>query len=245
MAMIRPTLILELDIDESALSEDMVAYVKRSYAHVAACDVLAHPSSTDPEHIVRFNIKLNKPYWDANDETSEATWQAGMPKWLRNTFSKVSSTMTAFNAMRAKAGKETLVLSWLDLRFGKGIAVKVHLNTDSSIAPETLNLIERARLLHAQGAFGEEALGIAIPSPESYARQKAEHTVVAKQETESHPAEEDLEGSDFEEESQTSFETCTVPAIEPFDIDFTVWEVTHIDGSTSEFTVEDGNAFLR
>ena len=62
--MIRPTLILQMNLDESVYSEDVVAEIKRSYSYVAPAVVQSHETgNAAPENIMRFVVKIHRPYW--------------------------------------------------------------------------------------------------------------------------------------------------------------------------------------
>lgn len=110
-ATIRPSLILNMDVDERQYSDDLVAEIKRSYSYVAPSVVtpVAPADAEAPvENTIRLAVRMHRPYWDANDAVACEQWDAVMPKWLKNMFYKVSSTVTACNDVRRKAGQEPL-----------------------------------------------------------------------------------------------------------------------------------------
>ena len=83
-ATIRPSLILNMDVDERQYSDDLVAEVKRSYSYVAP-SVVVPVTSADAEapveNTIRLVVRMHRPYWDANDTVACEQWDAVMPKW--------------------------------------------------------------------------------------------------------------------------------------------------------------------
>lgn len=78
-ATIRPSLILNMDVDERQYSDDLVAEIKHSYSYVAP-SVVAPVAASDGEpieHTIRLVVRMHHPYWDANDEASQGQWAAG------------------------------------------------------------------------------------------------------------------------------------------------------------------------
>ena len=117
-ATIRPSLILNMDVDERQYSDDLVAEVKRSYSYVTPADAEAPVENT-----IRLVVRMHRPYWDANDTVACEQWDAVMPKWLKNMFYKVSSTVTACNDVRRKSGQEPLPYACMKVEFGDNLTV--------------------------------------------------------------------------------------------------------------------------
>ena len=117
MSMIRPSLILNVDVDERLYSKDLVAEIKRTYSYVAPSIVASHaPAADDAENTIRFDVKLHQPYWDKNDSEADALWTEVMPKWLHNMFYKVSSTIKAANDQYVEQGVAPLPYTWVEVR---------------------------------------------------------------------------------------------------------------------------------
>ncbi len=78
-ATIRPSLILNMDVDERQYSDDLVAEIKRSYSYVAPSVVAAVSAAGDEpiENTIRLVVRMHCPYWDANDEASQEQWAVG------------------------------------------------------------------------------------------------------------------------------------------------------------------------
>ncbi len=175
-SMVRPSLILKMNLDEHVYSDETVSDIKRSYSYVAPSVIERHATGdARPENTLRFMVKLHKPYWDANDAAANELWDGVMPKWMHNLFYKVSSTITASNKVRTERGETALPYAWLELEFGDNATLALKTASDSSIPEEFVGMVERVRSLAAQGAFGEAEIAcVRIPSRTSYEAQLAE-----------------------------------------------------------------------
>ncbi|MEG0505098.1 MAG: hypothetical protein RR547_10685, partial [Raoultibacter sp.] len=173
-AMIRPTLLLRMDLDESIYSEDVVAEIKRSYSYVAPTVIEPHPTEGEgPENTLGFIVKIRKPFWLSSDEGADELWNDVMVKWFENMFAKTSTTVVTYNTARLEKGEQKLDYSWLEIDLGdRTIAIK--LNADSSIPLVAADLLAQARAFTQEGALPEEGVArISIPSRASYAAQMA------------------------------------------------------------------------
>ncbi len=174
-AFIRPSLILRMDLDERLFSDEQVADIKRSYSYVAPSLVQSHAPADESrvENIMRFMIKLHRPYWDKSNADAEELWQGVMPKWLHNMFAKVSNTITAANNIHAENGEPAFPYHWLELEFGDNALMAVKTGSDSSFPAEGVDMVERVRDLMNEGALGEGIACVRIPSRASYEAQLA------------------------------------------------------------------------
>ena len=174
-AFIRPSLILRMDLDERLFNDEQVADIKRSYSYVAPSLVQAHEPADESrvENVMRFMIKLHRPYWDKSNAEAEELWQGVMPKWLHNMFAKVSNTITAANNVRAENGEPAFPYHWLELEFGDNALVAVKTGSDSSFPADGVDMVERVRDLMNDGALGEGVACVRIPSRASYEAQLA------------------------------------------------------------------------
>lgn len=175
-ATIRPSLILNMDVDARQYSDDLVAEVKRSYSYVAP-SVVAPVTPADAEapveNTLRLVVRLHRPYWDANDAAAREQWDAVMPQWLKNMFYKVSSTVTACNGVRRKAGQGPLPYDWMEVEFGDNLTVAQATEADSAFPVDALSVVERARELANAGVLGEGAVRLSVPSRASWEAQRA------------------------------------------------------------------------
>lgn len=173
-AMVRPSLILKMDFDERAYNDEVKSEIKRSYSYVAPSLVETHEACDGrPENVMRFTIKVHRPYWDVNDEASQELWEGSMVKWLHNMLAKVSNTMMAANMQHKNRGERTVDYAWLDLEFGNNLTIRVKLNADSSIPENTYDIVAAVREAACAGVLGDNLAVVSVPSYESWAAQLA------------------------------------------------------------------------
>lgn len=248
-ALVRPSLILQVDLDERTCSDEVIAGIKRSYSYVAPTTVATHEPGEGPaRNVMRFRIRLHRPYWDKNDPDAEKLWSGMMPTWLRNMFYKVSSTIVAAAKMSRKQGDPVLEYAWVELEFGDNALVAVKTADDSSIPEEAVGWVERVRDLMGEGAFGDEPLAcVRIPSLASLERQRA--LALAELEAAAAVKTDVVAGDDVASgdvaadgdveivEAAEAVEAAEVPPIEEpkFAIDYTVWGIEAADGGVREF----------
>lgn len=269
-AMVRPSLILKMDFDERAYNDEVKSEIKRSYAYVAPSLVETHEASDGrPENVMRFIIKVHRPYWEKNDEVAQELWEGSMVKWLHNMFAKVSATMVAVNTQHENRGESTVDYAWLDLEFGTNLTIRVKLNADSSIPENAYDLVAAVRDAACDGLLGENPALVSIPSEESWLMQLAavEAELEAQAQAEAEAADqadegegaaeevvgeaegaeevvEDGEVADGELEAEEEIEALPeFPAVPDFAIDYSVWGVEDADGVIREFDSAEG-AFI-
>lgn len=173
-AMVRPSLILKMDFDERAYNDEVKSEIKRSYSYVAPSLVETHEARDGrPENVMRFTIKVHRPYWDVNDEASQELWEGSMVKWLHNMLAKVSNTMIAANTQHKNRGERTVDYAWLDLEFGNNLTIRVKLNADSSIPENTYDIVAAVREAACAGVLGDNLAVVSVPSYESWSAQLA------------------------------------------------------------------------
>lgn len=252
-AMIRPSLILRMDLDERAYSDEVVAEIKRSYSYVAPSVVSSHAAGEGaPENVLRLAVKLHRPYWDKSDPAAQELWEGVMPKWLRNMFSKVSNTVVASNRVRAGQGADGLDYAWAEIEFGDNVLVAFRAASDSSVPEGAVEDIEQVRDLMTSGAFGDAKVAcVRIPSLASYEAQVAQAAAEAAAAAQEEAAEDEKAGEEAggQTSEQPSAEADApaeaVPAEQPaapkIDADRTVWGIEYADGSVREFDSASGS----
>lgn len=274
-AMIRPSLILQMNLDERLNSDDAVPEIKRSYSYVAPSVVAFHEPADEArvENVMRYMVKLHRPYWDKNDPAAEELWQGVMPKWLHNMFAKVSNTITASNKVHAKAGEPGTTYAWMEVEFGENALLAIKTTSDSAMPEEGVAFVERAREALVDGAFGGGVACVRIPSRESYEAQlakaqeadaeaaaqaaDAEATPDAPAGVEADedgsvpvdaPAEADESASvaseGADEGAAEEAERFVEPVLPAFDVDYTIWGIEYADGSARAFDAAAGE-FVR
>lgn len=235
-----------MDLDERTCSDEVIAGIKRSYSYVAPTTVATHEPGEGPaRNVMRFRIRLHRPYWDKNDPDAEKLWSGMMPTWLRNMFHKVSSTIVAAAKVSRRQGELALEYAWVELEFGDNVLVAVKTADDSSIPEEAVGWVERVRDLMGEGAFGDELpVCVRIPSLASLERQRAlalaelEAAAAAKADAASgdDAADGDVEIVEAVEAAETAEAVEAPPIEEPkFAVDYTVWGIEAADGSVREF----------
>lgn len=255
-AMVRPSLILKMDFDERAFNEEIKSEIKRSYSYVAPSLVETHEAGEGrPENIMRFTIKVHRPYWDKNDAASEELWEGSMVKWLNNMIAKVSNTMIAVNAQHSSRGERTVDYAWLDLEFGNNLTIRVKLNADSSIPDVTGQIVAAVRDAACDGLLGEDPVLVSVPSYESWAVQLAaaeaelEAQQVAEEVVERDPeadgaaeenADQGIEISEVceGEEAVDDVDSEALPEFSPlpeFEVDYRLWGVENASGEIREY----------
>jgi hypothetical protein len=228
--MIRPTLLLQMNLDEKQYSEETVAEIKRSYAYVAPCTVASHAQTTPfAENTLRFLVKIRQPYWNSFDEGADETWDGVMCQWLSNMFYKTSSTMSAYNNNRIAKNEPTLVFTWLVIELGN-LSVTLKLNADSSVPESAVELISRLRTLMNTGklaegvAADETIIGVSMPSRKSYESGQGSNASIAGDEAAGEADTEDaLEGQ---------------AELTPESVNFTIWGIEYQNGTNREFDSE-------
>lgn len=223
-AMIRPTLLLRMDLDENVYSEDVVAEIKRSYSYVAPTVIESHATKGEaPENTLGFVVKIRKPFWLSSDEGSDELWNDVMLKWFENMFTKTSTTVVTYNTARLEKGEQKLDYSWLEIDLGDRI-VAIKLNADSSIPLVATDLLAQARTFTQEGKWPQEGVSrISIPSRASFVAQTAD--VVEAEKT--------IPLTEYAQEY-----VADEPAILP--VDYTVWGIEYGDGSERAFDSEAG-----
>ena len=271
-AFIRPSLILRMDLDERLFSDEQVADIKRSYSYVAPSLVQSHAPADEArvENVMRFMIKLHRPYWDKSNADAEELWQGVMPKWLHNMFAKVSNTITAANNIHAENGEPAFPYHWLELEFGDNALMAVKTGSDSSFPAEGVDMVERVRDLVNEGALGEGVACVRIPSRASYeaqlaaaeaAQAQAEAEQAAAEAAEEQAAEVDEaagqeavaaadvvaegEAAEFAEAGEADAAeqpepAFAAPVLPAFNVDYGTWGIEYADGTVREFDAATG-----
>ena len=224
-AMVRPSLILQMDLDERASTDEAVAEIKRSYSYVAPVTVVTHAPGEGPaQNVMRFRIRLREPYWDTRDPRSDALWSGMMRAWLLNMLRKVSSTVVASNTIHRSQGESGLAYAWVELEFDANVLVAVKTAADSSIPETAAAWIEQVRDLMGASAFGDGVPAcVRIPSRASWGRQRAAAVEAVAAAATAVDANADAAAADE-----------SVGVDDPsFEIDYTVWGVELADGTQS------------
>ena len=266
-AFIRPSLILRMDLDERLFNDEQVADIKRSYSYVAPPLVQSHAPADEArvENVMRFMIKLHRPYWDKSNADAEELWQGVMPKWLHNMFAKVSNTITAANNIHAENGEPAFPYHWLELEFGDNALIAVKTGSDSSFPADGVDMVERVRDLMNDGALGQDIACVRIPSRASYeaqlaAAEQAQAEAAAAAEQDESAGQQDEQAIDAAvaaegeavvvadqvadaaegERADAAEPTFAMPELPAFNVDYGTWGIEYADGTVREFDAAAG-----
>lgn len=186
MPNIHPNMNIVFDLDAIQDCEDVRLELKRSYAFVAGsvafevhgevldadADVDPYDPRSMPGSVVRLNVSLCAPYWDARDGQSETTWIA-FKKWLRDKLAKVANAMEGVDACRARRGAEPLAFRWLDLNMRGAADVRIGLGPDGLVGTEVIDLLESVRAAMGAGELGTSVAYVSVPAEWAYEEQLA------------------------------------------------------------------------
>lgn len=210
--MIRPTLILHMDLDESIYSDNVVTEIKRAYSYVAPTMVKSHETLEGaPENRIRFVVKIHRSYWLSSAEGADELWNEVMLKWLKNMVYKVSSTMVAYNRARRERIKPQLVFDWLEVEFGD-LVLAMRLNADCSLEEYgAVEFADHVRTLANSGVLTGDIACVRMPSRASYEAQLA---VIEAARAEEVAREEEEAGKEAACEVEADEEATVLPAEE-------------------------------
>ena len=235
-----------MDLDERTCSDEVIAGIKRSYSYVAPTTVATHEPGEGPaRNVMRFRIRLHRPYWDKNDPDAEKLWSGMMPTWLRNMFHKVSSTIVAAAKVSRRQGEPALEYAWVELEFGDNVLVAVKTADDSSIPKRRWAGWSACATSWARARSATSRLSAcAFPSPRvvgaparpGLAELEAAAAAKADAASGDDAADGDVEIVEAVEAAETA-EAAEVPPIEEpkFAVDYTVWGIEAADGGVREF----------
>lgn len=263
----RPSCTLIMDIDEGLVDEEMRQEVARCYTHVGTALVRPHASSPDSENTMRLLARLgNRKYLHSDDEGADELWDEVMERWFYNQFHNVGNNMVIYNKRQEEEGTPELFFDWLEIELEDGdLYVRLHLDSNSTIAPEKSALVTAARTAYNDGTLGAGVTRISMPAPASYAEQRdaglaakearvAAEEAAAEAEEAAREAEAAKKAAEAEENflgtpQETDEDRAAAEEAEyraelenrygvpeaDFEIDYTLWEVEYADGSTRAF----------
>lgn len=233
VAMIRPTLLLKMSLDESEFTEDIAAEIKRSYSYVSPTLVESHETGQyGVENLIKFMVKIRLPYWSSTEEGSDELWNSVMLKWFTNMFSKISATADAYNENRAEKDEQALEFSWVDIEMTENALIALHPEKGTTIPANAAELLDRVRTLANEAAFGENKIAcIRIPSRCTLAVH-AEAVALAQADATGNARDAESEAFDAAGEATPDLPT----------LNYEQWGLELEDGSIIEFDASIGTA---
>ena len=190
MAFIRPSLVLEARLKPQDYTPETEREIKRSYSFIASAivRVLDETEAADG-NVMRFHIRMMKPYWDTSDAAACELWDAVMPRWLGNHALNVTTALNRYNTVGHPAGAGNVDYEWADFEFNTFGTMRVKLNDDNTLSADVPALAEKQRRLSNAKAFGEEQpVLVRMPTKASIAAQIAAYEELKRQAAEARAA---------------------------------------------------------
>lgn len=217
--MIRPSLTLVLDIDETLATDATIQELKRSYSHITTPVIRTHQSTDgeEPHNTAQALLKLGtKKYLNHTDEGADALWNDIMEQWIGNAFHRIGNNMKVFNDRQREIGLPQLFFASFEIVLQGGtLTIAVHPTPEGLMDPSLKTAITAARDLYNESLTsceGATITTITIPADTSYQEQNA---AAWEQWIEAHPevlaADEEAKAAVETEEAAES-KTPTEPA---------------------------------
>lgn len=217
--MIRPSLTLILDLDESFATDETIQELKRSYSHIGTPVIRTHKTESDeqPHNTARALLKLGtKKYLNHADEGADELWADVMEQWIGNAFHRIGNNMKVFNDRQREIKLPQIFFNSFDIVLqADTLTIAVHPSPEGLMDPSLKTAITAARDLYNESLnSGEGATisAITIPADASYQEQNA---AAWEQWIEAHPevlaADEEAKAAVETEEAAES-KTPTEPA---------------------------------
>lgn len=172
-----PSLTLVLDVDEALATQENRLEVNRCWAHVCSTVLQSHetPEGQKPVNTARFMVKMGTTkYLRSEDEGADEMWDDVVETWLYNMFHKVGNNMKIYNMRQDEIGNDRLEFDWLDVELeNKALVVRIRLDSNSDVVPDTNKMVGRVRQALNAGAFEGDVACVQLPSDGSYAAQYA------------------------------------------------------------------------
>ena len=175
MALVRPNLILTLDIDEDLATDTTVAEIRRCYSHICTPIIRKHETSEDkvPRNIATIIVDTNnRGYLDASDLESQAFWEEVVCKWIANMLHKIGNNMKVFNDRQRKIHLPQTIFERLEIVLGnEDLVIGLHTDPVSFVEEDLYQQIDVVRTLFNDGTF-KDAVRVDLPAPSVYLEQQ-------------------------------------------------------------------------
>ena len=170
----KPSLVLQVRLRPEEYSDTAAAEIKRSYMYLAQSVVSELDEGERAEgNLMRLNVRLMKPFWDASDPAAEQLWRASFMPWLVNATRNMSTAMHNYNTVLHPLGAGNVTYQWADFDFAPHAVLRLKVDDENRIPSEAPALCDKVRTLAAEGVFDENVARIRIPSRASIAAQEA------------------------------------------------------------------------
>lgn len=169
----KPSLVLQVRLRPEEYSDTAAAEIKRSYMYLAQSVVSELDEGECAEgNLMRLNVRLMKPFWDASDPAAEQLWRASFMPWLVNATRNMSTAMHNYNTVLHPLGAGNVTYQWADFDFAPHAVLRLKVDDENRIPSEAPAPCDKVRTLAAEGVFDENVARIRIPSRASLAAQK-------------------------------------------------------------------------
>lgn len=169
----KPSLVLQVRLRPEEYSDTAAAEIRRSYMYLAQSVVSELDEGERAEgNLMRLNVRLMKPFWDASDPAAEQLWRASFMPWLVNATRNMSTAMHNYNTVLHPLGAGNVTYQWADFDFAPHAVLRLKVDDENRIPSEAPALCDKVRTLAAEGVFDENVARIRIPSRASLAAQK-------------------------------------------------------------------------
>lgn len=170
----KPSLVLQVRLRPEEYSDTAAAEIKRSYMYLAQSVVSELDEGERAEgNLMRLNVRLMKPFWDASDPAAEQLWRTSFMPWLVNATRNMSTAMHNYNTVLHPLGAGNVTYQWADFDFAPHAVLRLKVDDENRIPSEAPALCDKVRTLAAEGVFDENVARIRIPSRASIAAQEA------------------------------------------------------------------------
>lgn len=170
----KPSVVLQVKLVPDDYSAANAAEIKRSFMYMAQSVVSEAPEDEQAEgNVMRMSVRLMKPYWNDEDEGARELWRASFMPWLANLTRNMSTAMHNYNTVLHPLGSHNVTYQWADYDFAPNGIIRVKVDDENRIPSEMPQIIDQARTLLSQGAFGEGVQLIRVPSRASIEAQQA------------------------------------------------------------------------
>jgi hypothetical protein len=180
MALLRPSLMLILDLDERLATTETTLEIKRCYTYIGTPLIRTHaPEVGEDAPIVntaRMMVNLGtKKYLHSADEGADELWDTVVEQWIGNMLHKIGTTMRAFNKRQRKIGLPEVVFDRFNVELqASEFVVSLHTDPQSYIDEGLKSLVTQVRGLLNDGKLGTDVKMFVAPTDESYETQRAQ-----------------------------------------------------------------------
>lgn len=158
--MIRPSVMLELELEKDAAAAAMKGPMTRAFSYVAPIAVKA---GQGPYATLRMNVRLPRAYWPGAGEGADAMWDDVMLPWLRDKLYKVDAVVVNYNKhVHEHDDEPTLRASSITVAL-KDVEVQLNLDADGRVMEGAAEAIDRYRTLVASGEL-KDVMQVEMPA---------------------------------------------------------------------------------